>query len=142
MKAVAPTGEKYRVRRKWLPWRRKAKGKDLDWFDIPDLGDDPISMIIFGIILVPLIIVLVVFLGEFLLLLLVFPLVMIARSLFGTPWTIEITRTRDLVAAEKVKGWGASRDRIRQIAKLIEAGAVQQVIAPTPTTPPVDRPFQ
>jgi hypothetical protein len=141
MKAVTPTGEKYSVRRKWLPWRRKAKGKDLDWFDIPDLGDDPISMIIFGIVLVPLIVILVLFLGEFLLLLLVFPLVMIARSIFGKPWTIEVTRKRELVAAEKVKGWGASRDRIRQIAKLIEAGAVQQVIAPAPPAPPVDRRF-
>lgn len=139
MKAVTPTGEKYRVRRKWLPWRRKAKGRDLDWFDVPDLGDDPISMIIFGIVLVPLIVILVLFLGEFLLLLLFFPLVMIARSTFGTPWTIEVTCKRDLVAAEKVKGWGASRDRIRLIAKLVEAGAVQQVITPAPAMTPVDR---
>lgn len=129
MKAVTPTGEKYSVRRKWLPWRRKAQGKDLDWFDIPDLGDDPISMILFGILLVPLIVILVLLLGEFLLLLLIFPLVMIARSIFGKPWTIEVTRKRKLLAAEKVKGWSASHDRIRQIAKLIEAGATQQDIA-------------
>lgn len=138
MKAVTPTGERYRVRRKWLPWRRKANTRDMDWFDIPDLGDDPISMIIFGILLVPVIIVLVVLLGELLLLLLVFPLVMIARSIFGTPWTIEVTRKRELVVAEKVKGWRASRERIRQIAKLIGAGAAQQVIAQS-QAPTVDR---
>lgn len=137
MQAITPTGERYRVRRKWLPWRRRAKGKDsLDWLDFPDLGDDPISMIVFGIILVPLIAVLVLFLGEFLLLLLIFPIVMIARSVFGTPWTIEVTRQRRLITAEKVKGWSDSRARIRQIAKLIEHGAVQQVISPQGASSP------
>ncbi|WP_446666813.1 hypothetical protein [Flexivirga sp. B27] len=136
MKAVTPTGERYRVRRKWLPWRRKARAKDMDWFDIPDLGDDPISLIIFGIILLPLIVILMIFLGEFLLLLLIFPLVMIARAVFGTPWTIEVSHKRRLVAAEKVKGWRASRDRIRRLAKVIEAGTVEQIVAPESATAP------
>lgn len=133
MKAVTPTGEKYRVRRKWLPWRRKAKAGDTDWLNTPDLGDDPISMIVMCILLVPLVVLLVIFLGEFLLLLLIFPLVMIARAIFGKPWTIGVTRKRNLVTAEKVKGWRASHARIRQLAKLIESGTAQAVIAPTPS---------
>ncbi|MFC6705004.1 hypothetical protein [Flexivirga alba] len=137
MKAVTPTGEKYRVRRKWLPWRRKAKAKDIDWLDgITDIGDDPISMIILGIVLVPLIVILMIFLGEFLLLLLIFPVVMIARSIFGKPWTIEVTRKRTLVTAEKVKGWSGSRERIREIGKLIEAGAVPQIAPHVPSPSP------
>lgn len=139
MKAVTPTGEKYRVRRKWLPWRRKAKLKDIDWLDIPDLGDDPISAIIMAIFLVPLIIILVLLLGEFLLLLLVLPLVMIARSIFGKPWTIEVTEKGQLRAAEQVKGWRASAERIRQLAKLLEAGgtpALHQAQSSRPDTQP------
>lgn len=135
MKVVAPTGEKYRVRRKWLPWHRKAKLKDMDWFDVPDLDDDPISLIIMAVILVPLIVLLVIFLGEFLLLLLVFPLVMIARSIFGKPWTIEVTEKRQLRASEQVKGWRASRERIRAMAKLLETGGIPALYRSQPDYP-------
>ncbi|RNI25401.1 hypothetical protein [Flexivirga caeni] len=135
MKVVAPNGEKYRVRRKWLPWRRKAKARDLDWINIPDIGDDPISLIILGIILVPMIVILVIFLGEFLLLLLFFPLVMIARSIFGKPWTIEVTQRGRLQAAEQVKGWGPSRERIPQIAKLIASGGLPALHRSRPDYP-------
>lgn len=139
MKAVTPTGEKYRVRRKWLPWRRRTRARDMDWLNISDLlGDDPISMIIMAIILVPLVVILVIFLGEFLLLLLIFPIVMIARSIFGKPWTIEVTEKGNLRAAEQVKGWSASHDRIQEIAKLLQAGGLPALYAawpPSPTSP-------
>lgn len=135
MKAVTPTGEKYRVRRKWLPWRRKTRARDMDWLNIPDLGDDPISMIIMAIVLLPLIVILVIFLGEFLLLLLIFPLVMIARSIFGKPWTIEVTEKGNLRAAEQVKGWSASHDRIQEIAKLLRTGGLPALYQSQPHGP-------
>lgn len=135
MKAVTPTGEKYRVRRKWLPWRRKTTARDMDWLNIPDLGDDPISMIIMAIVLLPLIVILVIFLGEFLLLLLIFPLVMIARSIFGKPWTIEVTEKGNLRAAEQVKGWSASHDRIQEIAKLLRTGGLPALYQSQPHGP-------
>lgn len=139
MKVVTPTGEKYRVRRKWLPWRRKAKAGGMDFLDAASgLGDDPISMVIAAVLLVPVVIIMVIFLGEFLLLLLIFPLVMIARSIFGKPWTIEVTQKRQLCAAEQVKGWTASHERIQQIAKLLQSGglpALHQAEPGYPTAP-------
>lgn len=141
MKVVTPAGEKYRVRRKWLPWRRKAKTDALDWLNMPDLGDDPISMIIMAIIMVPLVVILVIFLGEFLLLLLIFPLVMIARAIFGKPWTIEVTEKGNLRAAEQIKGWSASHDRIQEIAKLLRTGGLPALYQAQPqaTASPGDR---
>lgn len=96
-------------------------------------------MIILGVILVPVIVILVVFLGEFLLLLLVFPLVMIARSIFGKPWTIEVTEKRQLRAAEQVKGWGASRDRIQEMAKLLRTGGLPALYQSQPEYPTTQR---
>jgi len=129
-----------RVRRKWLPWRRKAKLKDVDWFDVPDFGDDPIGLIILGIVLVPLIAILVLFLGEFLLLLLVLPLVMVARAVFGKPWTIEVSQQRRLLAAEQAKGWKQSGDRIQQIAKLLRIGGLPALHGSQPHYPSAPRP--
>jgi hypothetical protein len=118
MKVRTPKGETYRVRRRWLPWRRHDT-KALDWLPpgsaVSGLDDDPISFIIGAILLIPVLLVLAVVVGEFLLLLLLLPFFVLARSIFGTPWVIEVTHQREVVHAEEVKGWGASQQRINDL---------------------------
>jgi len=62
------------------------------------------------------------FIAEFLLLLLLLPFFVLARSVFGTPWIIEVTRQGEVVHAEQARGWGASRDHIHRLAAAISAG--------------------
>ncbi|WP_265445215.1 hypothetical protein [Flexivirga meconopsidis] len=128
-KAASPWGTTYKVKRRWLPWRRKEGGLEgLDW--VPDLGDDPISMVIVAVVAVPVILVLVVFFGEFLLLLVLLPVVLLVRALHGEPWTIEVHDQGEVVYTERVKGWNASEERIDQIAKLIRSGIAPPGVGP------------
>ena len=126
MKVTDPQGRSWRVRRRWLPWRRKIR-------DVPDApvgglfggGDDPISAIlaVIGLIfLLPAIIVLAVMLAEFLLLLLLLPLWLIVRAVVGGAWPIEVWRGRTCVGVESVKGWTPSRIRMYDIAEAIRLG--------------------
>jgi hypothetical protein len=125
MKVQTPKGEKYRIRRRWLPWRRRVT-KVLDWVPTPgvvgSLDDDPVSFIIGAIFLIPLLVVLAFFVGEFLLLLLLLPFIVLARSIFGTPWVIEVTHQREVVHAEEVQGWGASQQRIDDLVTAMREG--------------------
>ncbi|WP_212755298.1 hypothetical protein [Flexivirga aerilata] len=136
-KAASPWGRTYKVKRRWLPWRRTKGG--LDGMDSPpDLGDDPLSIILFVVLAVPLIIVLVLFFGELLLLMLLLPVFVLARAVHGEPWTIEVLDRDDVVYTERVKGWNASQERIDQIAKLIRAGIAPPGVGPqVPPGPPM-----
>ncbi|WP_332642681.1 hypothetical protein [Aeromicrobium sp.] len=126
MKVVDPAGETWRVKRRWLPWRRKVR-------DVPDVpvdglfvgGDDPIGMILAAIgliLLVPVIIALAVMLAELLLLLLLLPLWLIVRGFLGGAWPIEVWRGKTFVGAESVKGWSPSGVRMHDIAEAIRLG--------------------
>jgi len=126
MKIQTSAGETFRIHRRWLPWRRRAN-KAMDW--LPDdagglgsLGDDPISLVIGAIFVIPVLVILALFIGEFLLLFLLLPFFVLARSVFGTPWTIEVTHRREVVHAEGAQGWGASHDQIERLAAAISAG--------------------
>lgn len=118
MKVQTPKGETYRIRRRWLPWRRHDT-KALDWLPpgsaVSGLDDNPISFVLGAIVLIPILVVLAVVVGELLLLLLLLPFFVLARSIFGTPWVIEVTHRREVVHAEEVKGWGASQQRINDL---------------------------
>lgn len=128
MRVTAPDGGRCRIRRRWLPWRRRSrfallKRVGLDNLDVP-LGDDPISttiaLIVLAIFLVPVVIVLVLVLGELLLLLLLLPLVVLARAMFGAPWLIQATHRGEVVYEEAVKGWRASAGRKQELAKVVQ----------------------
>ncbi|WP_210491229.1 hypothetical protein [Patulibacter sp. SYSU D01012] len=135
MRVEDQAGRTWRVRRRWLPWRRRIR-------EVPDvgpdvsLGDDPISIIIglFLLILaIPALIVLTVLLAELVLLVVLLPVVVLLRlaaGWLGFGWTIEVwARPRDrrwfgweLDREEHVKGWARSRDRIRALADELRAG--------------------
>ena len=133
-----PTTERareWRVRRRWLPWRRRIR-------DVPDtgignvtLGDDPISAVIGVFLLIlalPVLIVLLALLLELVLLLALLPVFVLLRLALPVPWTIEVharpaprSRWSLLVAwatwtlqrEERVAGWRASRERIAQLRR-------------------------
>ena len=54
--------------------------------------------------------------------LLLLPLCVLARSLFGAPWIIVVRRDRKIVGEEGVRGWAATNARIGQITAAIGSG--------------------
>jgi hypothetical protein len=116
---------KWRVGRRWLPWRVRTKVPDWGGLNGISLGDDPISAVI-GIVLLVLmlpVLLLVLLVGlEFLLLLLLVPLWVGVRVLFGLPWTVVVRRDGKLVHQEQVRGWRASAARIEAIGAQLREG--------------------
>lgn len=117
---------RWRVRRRWLPWRVRSKGL-LDYLPNTSgtggyIPDDPILLTLWAIFILPVLTVgtvLMVVLGlELALALMLLPVVVFARALFGG-WTLVVRRGGTVVGTERVKGWRASRARIRAIAEEI-----------------------
>ncbi len=119
-------GTRWTVRRRWLPWRRRTSVPD--WgsgFGDLSLGDDPISAIIGLVVLVLMLPVLVLALVvglEFLLLLLLVPVWVVVRAVFGVPWILVVRRDRKVVHEEAVRGWRAAADRIEEIGTTLADG--------------------
>jgi len=129
VRVYGPGNSFFRIDRVWLPWRRKVRdlpgGAD-GWTNSgTSLGDDPISAIIAVVLLILLLPVLLFFLVAvvevLLLMLLVVPFAF-ARSLFGIPWTIRVSRNGEPLFTEQVKGWSASRRRIQELGELARTG--------------------
>lgn len=125
MKVKDPTGQTWRVTRRWVPWRRRLKGT-LDVIpDTPTLGDDPISLVIGGLLLIlmlPFLLLTLVAGLEFLLLLLVLPFAILGRVLFGRHWTIEARQGWHPTWEEPAGDWTESRQAIQDVATAIERG--------------------
>lgn len=141
MKAFNPQGQKYSIRRQWLPWERKSSIGDIDsgGWNMPDLDfdlpDDELGLIIaipflilysvlFALsllLLLPFLIGLIFVIGELIMLTLLLPIVIPLRSLIW-PWTIRVTDPNGLVMKHKVKGWLASRFYMRELKEQIEGG--------------------
>lgn len=89
-------------------------------------GDDIISLVLniaLVVLLIPILVLALLVAAEFLLLLLLLPLWVLARSVFGTPWIVVVRRDRKVVGEESVRGWGAGGARIDQIKSVIASGA-------------------
>ena len=128
MRVSSPDGTSYRIRRRWFPWRQRPRDVSDGSLDLAGLADDPVSAIILfvvALVLLPVIGVAAVAFGEFLLLLLLMPFWVLARSIFGTPWIIEVKAAgTGLVHQEAVAGWDASQRRIEELGREIAAGQV------------------
>ena len=131
-----PENSFFRIDRVWLPWRRKVRdlpsGPD-GWGDGSSLGDDPISAIIAVVLLILLLPVLLFFLlaaVELLLLVLLVVPFAFARSLFGIPWTIRVSRNGVPLFPEQVKGWFASRRRMQELGELARTGQIAYLPGP------------
>lgn len=127
MSVVDASDRRWRVRRRWLPWRRRIREVPDVPFDGGDLGDDPISAIIGLFLLVlalPALIVLVALLVELLVLVALLPAFVLVRLLLPVPWTIELwarPAQRRLLGWHlqhevPVRGWRASGTRIAGMA--------------------------
>ncbi|MDO7867548.1 hypothetical protein [Nocardioides jiangxiensis] len=135
MKVTDPSGQTWRVTRRWVPWRRRVRSRDdlwLDWLDptyATDLDDFVIGLAVLVAVLVILVvapIVLVVFFAAFelVLLLALLPLVVLLRVLFGMTWTIEVRRGFTPWAEREAGDWSASRLAIHRTADAIRRGEV------------------
>lgn len=125
MKVKDPTGQTWRVSRRWVPWRRRLKGALEAMPDTPTLGDDPISLVFGGILLIlmlPFLLLILVAGLEFLLLLLVLPFAILGRVLFGQHWTIEARRGWHPCWEGSAGDWTEGRQAIRDVATAIERG--------------------
>ena len=124
MKVKDPSGQTWRVSRRWVPWRRRVRGA-FDW--LPNLpgGDDPISMVLSAIMLflfLPVILLAVVAGLEMLLVLLVLPFALLGRMIFGRHWTIEARLDWTPVWEESAGSWSQSGRAIQDVATAIRQG--------------------
>lgn len=131
MKVEDPKGTKWRVSRRWVPWRRKIKGWADVWGLVPDLpgGDDPISgtismiiLIIFAPIIALAVVLTIVAAVEFLAILVLIPLLLLARILFGKHWVVEVRHGFTPWYEQAVGDWAASRKAIVVFADAIRRG--------------------
>jgi len=121
MRVHDPSGQAWRVSRRWVPWRRRLKGL-VDGPDLPlGLGDDLVSVVIGVLCLVFLFVAAVAGL-ELLLLLLVFPFAVAGRVLLGRHWTIEIRRGWKPYWEREVGDWQQSSARMLEIQSAIRDG--------------------
>ncbi|WP_193610597.1 hypothetical protein [Nocardioides lijunqiniae] len=130
MKVQDPTGQTWRVTRRWVPWRRRLKGVMANMPSGPGLGDDPVSAVIgliFLVILLPFLVLAVVAALELLLLLLVVPFALLARVLLGRHWTVEARRGFTIWYDEPAGDWQSSALRIHSLADALRRGDI-----PTP----------
>jgi hypothetical protein len=125
----AADGRTVTVGRRWLPWRPRPREFDAAGDFFGDLGGDDLQGVVLSIVLglvlallAPLILTVVVLAGEVLLLLLLLPLVALARVLLGRPWLVQARHDGSLLGVEPVRGWFASGARIREIATAYERG--------------------
>lgn len=130
---VSYDGTSWRVTRRWVPWRRRARGASKVWDLVPSVpgggGDDPISGAITLIILVIFAPVILVALGltivaaiEFAVLFALIPVIALGRVIFGRHWIIEVRRGFEPYYEMHAGNWKQSGDRIRRIAEAISRG--------------------
>ncbi len=138
MKVKEPTGQTWRVTRRWVPWRRRLKGVDGGLDIVPSgLGDDPISMIIFLVLLVialPFLILSLFAAIELLLVLLLLPFALLGRVLLGRHWTVEARRGFTIWWDAPAGDWQASGVRIHEVADGIRRGDVPSRTVDAPPT--------
>lgn len=129
MEVSALDGRTVEVRRRWFPWRLRTRDVEVNDFPLLDAADGIEGLVfslVFGLIVLVfggIILTALLFASEaLLLLLLVVPLLAAARLFWVLPWIIESRTGATLLGAEKVRGWRASEDRIREIATAYQQG--------------------
>ncbi|MEV0271885.1 hypothetical protein AB0H43_24145 [Hamadaea sp. NPDC050747] len=126
MHVTSPGGTDWWVGRGWLPWRPH------NWFDGGDGtdfggGDDLIGLLIslLGLVVsvvLPILLGIVVTIGEWVLLLLLFPVGLVLRAGFGQPWPVGIRAGRgDHTYWTAASGWRASAQLIDDTARELAA---------------------
>jgi hypothetical protein len=132
MLVSALDGRAVEVSRRLLPWKPRLRDTDpVDpgFVDLTGGADDPLGFVIAIVLGLVVSLVLVVLLpfavlaSEFLLVIaLLVPLLVLARVFWMLPWVIEAAYGDTLLGIDKVRGWRASSERIRDIAAAYERG--------------------
>jgi hypothetical protein len=138
MKVKDPTGQVWRVSRRWVPWRRRLKGWLSESFGWLSMGDDIISLVIFVVIGIPVLVIAAIAFAELLLLLLVLPFGLLGRVLLGRHWTVEARKGFTIWWEELSGNWRTSAVRIADVAAAIERGQVPEQNVDRPP-PPADQ---
>lgn len=134
MKVTDPTGDTWRVRRRWLPWRPRRR--DVDGGDPSAFGasgpDELIGLVLIVVVLALLIVAPWILAGAFLIVevlvvVLLLPLFLLLRASRLARWPVAVRQGRTFVWEESVRGWRGSGHRIREIAEAITRGEVALV---------------
>ena len=142
MKATSPAGETYRINRRWWPWRWKQRVSDGPW-DLDVIGgaldgaDDLASgllLLVLGVVacfVLPILFLFLVTGIEWVLLLVVLPVAVTARMLFGEHWMVSV---KNAGSVQEFDGgsWRESAALIQQIAAQIASGDVPAGFDQTP----------
>lgn len=126
MKVSDPTGQTWRVSRRWVPWRRRLKGwlpeaASLGGFDVPIIG-----VILFVLIGIPVLIAITLALVELLVLVVVFPFALLVRVLFGRHWVVHARKGFTIWWEADGGDWQASGLRVAEVAAGIERGELPE----------------
>lgn len=132
MKVSDPTGQTWRVSRRWVPWRRRLKGWLPEVFTLGSFDLGIIGLVLFVLIGIPLLVFAALALVEILVLLAVLPFVLLARLAFGRAWVVHARRGYRIWWEADGGTWQASGVRIHEVAADIERGVlpVQNVDPP------------
>lgn len=131
VKVKDPSGQTWRVTRRWVPWRRRVRGASKAWEVVPTppSGDDPISgaialvvLVVFSPIIAIALLLTVLAAIEFAVILLLIPLVLLGRVFFGRRWIVEMRRGFTPYHQQDAGDWAASRTAIARIADAIGRG--------------------
>jgi hypothetical protein len=131
-RVTGPDGRRWSVRRRWQPWRPRARDfrkVDLSWAlgGGNGLVGDLIILILVAVALfvLPLVLILVFFVAEWLLVLLLLPIAVLVRLAFGLPWTVMVEGSSGAGNrwhyTIEVRGWRASRELTKKIRQEIAA---------------------
>ena len=121
-------GATWRVTRRWVPWRRRARGASKVWDLVPSVpggGDDIVSliiMIIFAPVILVALLLTIVAAIEFAVLFALVPFLALGRILFGRHWIIEVRRGFEPYYEMHAGDWKQSGERIHRIAEAIARG--------------------
>jgi hypothetical protein len=131
-----PSGKRWRVSVRWLPWHPKTKriAEDTGYFDVPVLGgfDDELGIgcvIVLIVLAIVVVLPIVLFFFELALLLAVFVVVVLVGGTLGLRrWTIEVEGIEPASGVRRTlahdRGIGAADASIMSIADAIERGTL------------------
>lgn len=124
VKVRDPRGRRWRVTRRWLPWRpRRRQGLDPHlMIEAADGLTVLVLALVLGLVILPLLSIVVVLALEWLLLLTILPVVVLLRVAFGHRWYVEARIGFTPYWEEEAGTWAQSRERIRAVAGAIERG--------------------
>lgn len=128
MKVHDPSGQTWRVSRRWVPWRRRLRGADTGGgLDLASLGDDPISLlvaIVVGVLLLPLLLVGLLAILELLAVLAILPFALVGRMVFGRHWHVELRHGFRPHWEVEAGSWSQSATTIHEVADQVRRGDI------------------